>query len=207
MNAIQSFDLKSARYAQQLRPLPPPQAFEQTADLLQGLQVQSPPELLSGVADSRQLKEQFFAQVSQLNSVPHPDAVRQLSLQALAAGLLCGALDGALLYQLAVIPDAVGVPSGFEAAQQSMQATVTLADQQWRAGDADGLQLQSGYGKHINRRTDDENVAFLAQPGKGHRDAQRAFVETFRTGYSLGLIDSAIVFVTGQRPDPLQPES
>lgn len=199
------FEFTTALFPNNLLALPPAEAFERNAELLLQLQAQSPQEVLQGVVDSHDIKQQFFHQVHGIAGVPEGERLRDLSLQALAAGLLCGAVDGSLLYQLGVTPDAVALPEPFAATGEALQLYVQVAHQQWREMDADSLQLQAAYGKHINRATDQENIDFLAGPGSQVRDAQRAMAETLRTGYSLGLIDSAIVFVGKERPDPLQP--
>lgn len=199
------FQFTSPLFGGNLHALPPAEAFERIADLLLELQSQSPQQVLQGVTDSHDIKEQFFQQVNGMAGVPSSEALRGLSLQALAAGLLCGAVDGSLLYKLGVTPDDVSLPEPFEATGEALQSYVLVAHRQWREMDPDSLQLQAAYGKHLNRTTDQENIDYLAAPGRQARDAQRAMAETFRTGYSLGLIDSAIVFVGKERPDRLPP--
>ena len=85
-----------------------------------------------------------------------------------------------------------------------MVQAMDVADGEWREVDADVLQLQAGYGKHLNRATEEENVEFLARPGSGDGQTRRALGETFRTGYSLGLIDAAIICLHGEIPEKLE---
>lgn len=197
------FHFSTNLYQQHLQALPPLTAFERNADLLLQLRAQPPQDILPGLAESRQLKEELFAQISALQDVPAGDLVRTLSLQTLAAGLLCGALDGAILYHAQIPPDVAAWPQDFESIGSALWDYLEVADRQWRALDANGLQLHAAYGKHLNRATDQENVEFLSVPGRQGRDTRRVMAETFRTAYSLGLIDAAVVFVAGERPDKL----
>ena len=189
-----------------LQPVPPVEAFGQTAELLANLAKLPADQLLLTLEDSRQTKEQVLARIDELHELPDPDSLRSSSLETLAAGLLCGALDGAALYRLGHRPKPCRLPDSCLSLQATLQEYLTVADEEWRQLDADALQLQAGYGKHLNRLTHEENVQFVGQPGRQASHARRALFETFRTGYSLGLIDSAIVIVTGERPDPLESE-
>lgn len=198
-----TFHFSSALFQEQLQALPPLSAFERSADLLLSLRAQSPQQILSGLVESRQLKEELFAQIATLEGVPGGELVRTLSLQTLAAGLLCGGLDGAILYHAQIPPDVATWPEDFEGVGAALWDYLEVADRQWRELDANGLQLHAAYGKHLNRATDQENVDFLGVPGRQARDTRRVMAETFRTAYSLGLIDAAVVFVAGERPDTL----
>jgi hypothetical protein len=162
------------------------------------------PELLASTQlDSRRSKEQWLAHIDGLLAVPEESCLHTLSLGALSGGLLSGALDGAALYAAGASPEPCQVPESCQALLTLFAEYLRVADGPWRQLDADALQLQAGYGKYLNRATQEENVEFLRQPGRTLSHARRALLETFRTGYSLGLIDSAIVFLTGERPDPL----
>lgn len=170
-----------------LQPCPPPAAFERTASLLLSLQERGPDELPTAL-ESRLLKEQFFGEVG---SGSGAESLLVLSQQALAAGLLCGALDGAALY----IGDAFPEPfSGPETIVAELSQTVEVADQYWRGLDIDSLCEQSLYGKHLNWRTDTENV----QAGG---DVRTLLIETFRTGYGIGMIDAALACLTQHIPE------
>lgn len=187
------FELDTPGYAQELEPA---QAFEQIGQWLWRLSGRPP-------LASRPLKEQFLQQWSLLQVMPEPGEIGPMSLQALAAGLLCGARDGARLYLLGERAETFAAAPEAETLRVSLTQYLEVADQEWRSLDVDTLQLQAGYGKHLNRATHRENIDFLAQPGRSAADARRALLETFRTGYSLGLIDAAVVFIGGQPPDPL----
>ncbi len=174
-----------------LLPRPPLQAFYEL-----DLWILEKPEVRDLRGMSRLVQDQLFPQLAGLRWSEREDWIRRHSLESLAAGLLCGALDGLFLYQLQEAPIASESPQ--------LRQALEVADGEWRELDADALHLQAGYGKHLNRTTDQENVEFLARPGSGDVQAQRALSETFRTGYSLGLIDAAIVCLHGQTPDRLE---
>ncbi|MBX3166436.1 MAG: hypothetical protein KF760_03445 [Candidatus Eremiobacteraeota bacterium] len=174
-----------------LLPRPPLQAFyELDVWLLEQ------PDVWPHRGLSRSLQNQLFPLLENLRWSQRADWIRNYSLESLAAGLLCGALDGLFLYRLKEAPLA--------SESLRLRQALEVADGEWRQLDADALQLQAGYGKYLNRATEEENVEFLARPGSGDAQTQRAMAETFRTGYSLGLIDAAIVTLHGQTPDRLQ---
>jgi hypothetical protein len=179
--------LYCASFPRLLQPCSPPDAFERTADLLLTLRERGPDELPSAL-ESRLLKEQFFAEVAVLK--PGEDLL-QLSREALAAGLLCGALDGAALYIADTFPEPFSAP---ESTVAELSQTVEVADQYWRGLDIDSLGEQSIYGKHLNWRTDVENV------GSGG-DTRTLLIETFRTGYGIGMIDAALACLTQDIPE------
>ena len=183
----------SGQPAHLLKARPPLQAFRELDDWLPGLD----PGEVAGF--SERLKAQFFPCLVQLRLATVLPQIRLYSLEALAAGLVCGGLDGLLLYRLGRKPETVAHPLG-----ELMQQAIEVADNDWRLLDADTLQLQAGYGKHLNRATAEENEEFLQRPGSGEVQLQRALSETFRTGYSLGLIDAAIIELHGQIPEPLE---
>lgn len=174
-----------------LLPRPPLQAFHELDLWLVEVGDLAPHRGLS-----RFLQDQLFPQLETLRWTSNREWIRLYSLESLAAGLLCGALDGLHLFRLQEAPIASESPS--------LRQALEVADGEWRELHPDDLQLQAGYGKHLNRATDEENVEFLSRPGAGDVQAQRALSETFRTGYSLGLIDAAIVSLHGQTPERLQ---
>lgn len=150
------------------------------------------------------LKMQFLSALAQLRWSRHPERVRLHSLESLAAGLLCGGIDGLVFYRQGERPLDYESPAGLEQLVANLVQAIEVANTDWRALEEDELHMQAAYGKHLNRHTDLENIEFLAQPGAGDVQARRAMGETFRTGYSLGLIDAAIVSLHGQTPDPLE---
>ena len=178
-----------------LLPRPPVLAFSQLSQWLL-----SDPNLATSLA----IKDQFFTLLGALRWSERSEWVRIYSLEALSGGLLCGALDGMHFYRQGHIPDCFEVSAEFQQLKQLLLQALNVADGEWRELDADGLQLQAGYGKHLNRATDEENVEYLARPGSGDAQVRRALGETFRTGYSLGLIDAAIICQHGEAPEPLQ---
>ncbi len=175
-----------------LRPRPPLQAFYEL-----DLWLLEAPEARSMRGLSRSLQNQLFPKLASLRWSERLDWIRLYSLESLAAGLLCGAVDGLFLYRLGEAPLA--------SESLKLRQALEVADGEWRQLDVDSLQLQAAYGKHLNRSTEEENVQFLSRPGSGEAQTQRAMGETFRTGYSLGLIDAAIIVLHGQTPDRLSP--
>ncbi|GMU55334.1 MAG: hypothetical protein AMXMBFR33_44800 [Candidatus Xenobia bacterium] len=126
------------------------------------------------------------------------ESARQLGLQALSQGLLCGALDGAILYQAGQLEPLAENRTGDEGKLlRSLSQAREVADQSWRGMGADDLQLLSGYGKHQNQATEAE----AEQAAQGSADEFRTFLlATFKAGYAVGLVDAAVVFVAGETP-------
>ncbi len=164
-------------------PLEPLSAFSRIADFL--LSNPSPDQALSC-----QYKLAFWAAY-----LVHHDDVEQASLKALAWGLACGAHDGLDLYLNQRLPlQPQGPPEHLQVLSQYLE----VANSDWRELSADDLQLQAAYGRHLNRATHLENVEYLQRP---QARLSHALWETFRTGYSIGLIDSAIVALWKERPE------
>lgn len=138
--------------------------------------------------ESRLLKEQFFAEIAAFQAGP---PMLGLSREALAAGLLCGALDGVRLYLADAFPEPFGGPQKM---LDELNQTVEVADQYWRGLDPDSLREQSIYGKQLNWRTDAENVRATTEP-------RQLLLETFRTGYGIGMIDAALACLTNDVPE------
>lgn len=150
------------------------------------------------------LKSQILPALAGLRWSENDEWVRLYSLESLAAGLLCGGIDGLVLYRLGERPLDLDTPAGLEQLVANLVQAIEVAHTDWRQLEEDELHMQAAYGKHLNRHTDLENVEFLGRPEAGDVQARRAMGETFRTGYSLGLIDAAIVCLHGQTPDPLE---
>lgn len=180
-----------------LQELPPLEAFARIGEFLWSLrEARHCPEL-------GRLKVDCVEQLLSQTFTRDPEDIRRFSLRALAAGLLCGALEGAGYFLACRPPGPWPEHPDFEITRERLEQAWTTARQSWPQMAVDDLQLQSAYGKHLNRATEQENVEFL-QPDHRHQgDFRRALLETYRTGYSLGLIDSAIVFLGGQLPDRL----
>lgn len=187
------FGLRAENVDHLLQARPPLAAFQALDEWLVVVERSFPESVSAG------LKAQFFPALLALKFRPEPDWIRLYSLESLAAGLLCGGLDGLALYRQGNKPEPVDHPVGDLLAQ-----AVEVADGEWRLLDADTLQLQAGYGKHLNRATEEENVEFLMRTGSDESKLQRALSETFRTGYSLGLISAAIIALHNEKPEPLE---
>lgn len=124
-------------------------------------------------------------------------SAQQLTLTALSQGLLCGALDGAILYQAGQLPTLPTSTGDEEKLFKSLGAAREVANESWRGMTADDLQLLSGFGKHENRNTLEEGQA----AAQGSPEEFRTFLlGTFKAGYAVGLVDSAVVFVAGETP-------
>lgn len=189
---MRAFTLYSGSLPKMLNPVPVPEAFARLEQLL--LTWQSPDQLPSPL-ESRLLKEQFLAQVAGLETVGDQGHILHLSRQSMAAGLLCGALDGGRLYLADELPEPFESPPSLDETRQGLAQIVEVADQYWRGLDLENLELQSRYGKEQNLRSDEENLARLNRRGASGREARQQFSETFRTGYGVGLIEAALILL------------
>ncbi|MBT9585970.1 hypothetical protein IV102_21685 [bacterium] len=194
---MKAMTLYSGSYPKWLHPCPVAEAFQRISQLLPILKKLEPDQLPSPL-ESRLLKEQFVNQVGNMASVGDAGHIRHLSRQALAAGLLCGALDGAHLYLVDQQPESFEFPPALAHFPQELCQIVEVADQYWRGLDLENLELQSSYGKQQNLQTDEENIAILGRSGISAREIQRQFSETFRTGYGIGLVEAALALIFGQ---------
>ena len=185
---MQSFTLQSRSFPEQLAPLPAFQALERLAQLLQKLKAGPPPS----PDESRLLKEQLLAQAAILESFPE---IAYLTRQAQAAGLLCGALDGARLYLEG--EEIQNFVAPFSRWQESVAELIEVADQYWRGLDIDNLHQQSVYARQQNLKTESENLAVLA--GADAAKMRNQLCETFRIAYGMGLLDAALAFLFVKR--------
>jgi len=168
----------------------------------------TPGYVLSGYDATCDLKTQLLQQLGELAHVPAPEALREASLLALSCGLLCGGLDGAVLYVCGLPPQDPADPHEVAGSLlEGLAGAIVVADRDWRSTDADSLQLLSGYGKHLNSNTVEENLIFLERPDAGPQEVRKALLETFRTGYCIGLVDAAIVFIAGEAPGAPPPQA
>lgn len=186
-----------------LTPLQPLDAFRRNTDLL--LSLQKDPATLQSASLVLAVMQNMMRLVREAQDPHDAERVLEDSLSLLAWGLTSGTWDGASLYLEGRRPlrwedeDEL-----FSELADSLQASLGVADGEWRTLDSDELQLRAGYGKHLNRQTHLENLQFLSQGGRTRKDVQRAYLETFRTGYNLGLIDAAIVFLLQETPEAIQ---
>ena len=182
---MRSFTLRCPALDEYLKPAPKPQALARLSKLLG--------ELQNGAAatqQSRSLKEQLLAQVGVLETAAE---VGYLTQQAQAAGLLCGALDGARIYlEEEQIDDFVcPVPAWNE----QLRELEEVADQYWRGLDIESLHQQLVYAKQQNLQTEKDNLVALSQAGVGPAQIRVQFSETFRIAYGAGLLDAALTFL------------
>lgn len=186
---MRSFSLQCRSFPQLLQPVPAFQAFDRLARLLNSLKKDSLPE----PEESRFLKEQLLAQAAVLESAPDPV---HLTRQAQAAGLLCGALDGARLYlQQEEVLDFVAPSQRW---REEVAELTEVADQYWRGLDIKSLHEQSVYARQENLKTESENENALAGAPDANK-IRRQFSETFRIAYGVGLLDSALAFLFVKR--------
>lgn len=185
---MQSFTLQSRSFPEQLAPLPAFQALDRLGQLLQKLQS----GLLPSPDESRLLKEQLLGQAAILESLPD---IAGLTRQAQAAGLLCGALDGARLYiENEEVLDFMAPSARWK---ESVVELAEVADQYWRGLDIESLHQQSVYARQENLKTEPENLAALA--GADVTRLRNQLSETFRIAYGMGLLDSALAFLFVKR--------
>lgn len=171
-----------------------PQAFARNEAMLVQLKSDWKPSQVDSLAD---LSEHTLQGALAPMPADWKESARQLTLTALSQGLLCGALDGALLYQTGKL-EPLGPRGGPEGLLlENLGRAREVADQSWRSMGADDLQLLSGYGKHQNLSSLEEGE----QASRGSQDEFHTFLlATFKAGYALGMVDSAVVFVAGERP-------
>ena len=194
---VKALTLYCGSYPKLLHPCPVAESFRRIQELLPTLKSKEVEQLHSPL-ESRLLKEQFLDQVASMTGIGDEGHVRHLSRQSLAAGLLCGALDGAHLYLSNQSPEEFQCPPGLAHCRQELSQIVEVADQYWRGLDLKNLENQSTYGKEQNLKTDEENIAALVRPDITAREVQRQLSETFRTGYGIGLVESALALVFHQ---------
>ncbi len=178
----------------QITPRTVTQAFLQNEARL--LQLKESPQETDSLA---QLSSDTLARALEPLPADWRASARQLSLQALSQGLLCGALDGAILYQAGQLEPLAENRAGDEGKLlRGLGQARQVADQSWRGMGADDLQLLSGYGKHQNQATEAEAEQAAT---RGSADEFRTFLlATFKAGYAVGLVDAAVVFVAGEAP-------
>lgn len=180
------------------------QVFQQSVQRVVGLgrQVREEPSSAEDLAQlSADARRGFVAEVVGLTAFSAEDS-RRSALQALAAGLLCGALDGVILLETGRMPLAgpsEGPPAlPLPSFDRNLEQAVEVARDNWALMSADELQLLSGYGKHQNGATAEEAEAVAARGDLA--EGQTFLLATFKAGYALGLIDSVIVCRTGEVP-------
>lgn len=168
------------------------QAFLRLQALLTSLSKCSAEELPSALQSSL-LKEQFFGQLTSLMPPFAAEMIGLWSRQAVLAGLLCGAIDGAYLYLADQGPEDFQCPSSLARQAEELDQVVEVADQYWRGLDLENLEAQASFGKEENQASDQENIKVLL--GAGAPSVQHQLSETFRTSYGIGLIEAAQVFL------------
>jgi hypothetical protein len=137
---------------------------------------------------------------------------REAARDAMLAGLACGVSDG--LLHLACHRDIVDefpsvgdellvdklvlLRNGFVKARH-------VARTNWCEAEGDDLHLLCAMGRLENRRTEDEADELLSRPGVCREDWTEWLLATFKAGYAVGMIDAAVVVVTGEAPGSPKP--
>ncbi len=160
---------------------------------------------------SSEVKATFKADLTGLAEVPQTaEDCRLLALNALAAGMLAGALDGAVLMhadaasQVAAPrsqsnPEGIGEDIGkaidrfFEELQQKLAEAV----EKMKEVGSDALQAASAQGKEFGSQAVDESERLV---GANKLQAQAYLATVFGLGYAIGGIDAAIVMIANQVP-------
>ncbi|MGE0496087.1 MAG: hypothetical protein AB7S38_43180 [Vulcanimicrobiota bacterium] len=192
--------LEAARQSQSVE-----QLYRGCDELLMALK--SDPESFEVVRASSLLAKESLGPELQMRGLPPPREAAAAGLRALASGMISGLLDGMLLYEQdeppadfqLTVADAQ-LQAKADVMVQNLGDIVRVARQSWAQGDADSLQLLSGYGRHENRKSDDEAMALAASPGVPLFEFQVFLLATFKGGYAMGMADAAVVFVAGERP-------
>jgi len=185
-------NLYCGSYPKFLQDCPVSQAFQRLHGLLDSLRQCSAEELPSALQSSL-LKEQFYGQIGSLSGPLAAEMIGLWSRQAVLAGLLCGALDGAYLYIADQGPEDFHCPPGLARQAEELDQVVEVADQYWRGLDLENLEAQASFGKQENLASDAENIKVLLGPAAP--SVQHQLGETFRTSYGIGLIEAAQVFL------------
>ena len=164
-------------------------------------------------AMSGEVKSAFKNDLTGLAALPQTaEDSRTLALNALAAGMLAGALDGAVLMHADAgsqaarpasvageTPDGIGEDLGkavdkfFEELQQRLEA----AQEKLKAMGANALQSASAHGKGLGEKMIDESDRLV---GANKLQTQAFMASAFSLGYALGGTDAAIVMVANQTP-------
>lgn len=164
-------------------------------------------------AQSSEVKSNFKQELVGLAALPQTsEDSRQLALNALAAGMLAGALDGAVLLHADAAsqaakpaaateqqPDGIGEDIGKAVDKffEDLQQKLAEAKEKLKTMGADALQSTSRHGKDLGGQLVDESDRLV---GAGKLQTQAYMASAFSLGYALGATDAAIVMVANQTP-------
>lgn len=166
---------------------------------------------------SSEVKSGFKADLVGLSTLPQTaEDSRTLALNALAAGMLAGALDAAVILHADAAsqaakpasasqsPEGIGEEIGkavdkfFEELAQRLEE----AKAQFKEMGADALQAASGHGKALGNQAVEESHRLV---GASKLETQGAMAGIFGLGYALGATDAAIVMVANEVPGQPNP--
>jgi hypothetical protein len=198
--------LRALRLSDPPHPATIEELYREVEDLLEDLHASpASPEELRG--DSSHLKRRLIELVDGLELELSPKKAREFTLAALAGGMFAGALDGTLLYSHSERTEQPALRSSLAYLQRSsgvlwenLSRVLEVGESSWRHAHVDDLQLLSGYGKHENRHSMDEGEELEAQTRDDRSQFQAFLLASFKGGYAMGVVDSAVMFVGGERP-------
>ncbi|MEW6283131.1 MAG: hypothetical protein AB1758_31245 [Candidatus Eremiobacterota bacterium] len=209
-------------------PPPPPQGpepvYEAVDQLLIALedQLKQDPTLSEQLRQaSKDVKTGFKESIVNTTAIPETaEACREAALNALAAGLIAGALDGAILFHTdaaskAAAPPAEGtegigedIGKAIDKFLEELQQKFEQAKEELKRMGTEALQRGSAEGKALGATVVEEAGRF-AGSGAHNLQYQGYLAAAFGLGYAVGGTDAAIVMLTdqvpGQQPTPPEP--
>ncbi len=181
--------------------------FSEVANLLEHLH-SSPAQPEELQDDSLRLKSQLLDLADAIGPELDQTLSREATLSAMTGGMFAGALDGALLYahrRLAAQPTLQPASPALERSSRVLWGNLTkvleVGQSSWGEAHVDDLQLLSSYGKHENRNSLEEGEAMEAQTRADRLEFQTFLLASFKGGYAMGVVDAAVMYVGGERPD------
>ena len=181
--------------------------FYEVANLLERLHTEpAPPQELT--EDAARLKAHLAELTQAVGAELAPAASREATLSALTGGMFAGALDGALLYlhkQTAAQPDVIPsepLEKSWGVLWNNLARVLEVGQSSWAEAHVDDLHLLSNFGKHENRNSLDEGEEMEQQTREDRGGFQTFLLASFKGGYAMGVVDAAVMFVGGERPEP-----
>lgn len=187
--------------------------FSEVANLLEHLH-SSPAQPEELQDDSLRLKSQLLELVEAIGPELDRSLSREATLSALTGGMFAGALDGALLYahrRLVTQPTLQPASAALERPSRvlwgNLARVLEAVQNSWgEETHVDDLQLFSGAGKLENRNSLEEGEAMEAQTRADRLEFQTFLLASFKGGYAMGVVDAAVMYIGGERPDAVVSE-
>lgn len=198
--------IRALRLADQPHPVTVADLYGEIEALLEDMYAR-PAEAEELREDSRSLKGRLLEMVDSLALELSSQDAREHTLAALTGGMFSGVLDGTLMFSVGERPTQPTTESQHayltkpsRLLWENLERVLETAHSNWREAHVDDLQLLSGYGRHENRHSLEEGEA-LERQTRGDRSQFQAFLlASFKGGYAMGVVDSAVMFVGGERP-------